>query len=258
MLGAIIGDIVGSRFERGNWKGKDFSLFTQDSCFTDDTVMTVAIADWLLNGRALAACLRDWGRRYPLAGYGGKFKSWLAGIQKGPYNSWGNGSAMRVSPVGWLAGSLEDALELAAQSAAVTHNHPEGIKGAQAIAGAIFLARTGADKADIRDWIMAEMKYQLHRHLEEIRPHYTFDVSCQGSVPEAIIAFMESDSLEDAVRNAVSIGGDTDTLACMAGSIAEAFYHRREPIDGNLLDAAYRRLPEDMKKMIKMFRDNIP
>jgi ADP-ribosylglycohydrolase len=253
MHGAIIGDIVGSRFERGHWKGKEFVLFTPDSHFTDDTVMTFAVADWLLYGRDLVSCMRAWGRQYPLAGYGGNFKIWLTGIKNGPYGSWGNGSAMRVSPVGWGASSLEECMQLAEASAIVTHDHPEGIKGAQAVAGAIFLARTGAGKADIKDWVQSEMQYDLDRNLEDIRPEYTFDVSCRGSVPEAIIAFLESSDLEDAIRNAVSLGGDTDTLACMAGSIAEAYYHRKEEMDEKLLDTTYRLLPESMKTILREF-----
>lgn len=253
MHGAIIGDIVGSRFERSNWKGKDFALFTKDSHFTDDTVMTLAVADWLLYGRDLVQSMRAWGRQYPLAGYGGNFKHWLAGIKTGPYGSWGNGSAMRVSPVGWVARNLEESMQLAETSAVVTHDHPEGIKGAQAVAGAIFLARTGAGKADIKDWVQSEIQYDLDRNLADIRPEYTFDVSCQGSVPEAIIAFLESSDLEDAIRNAISLGGDTDTLACMAGSIAEAYYHQKEDIDEKLLTATYRLLPESMKTILRDF-----
>ncbi len=253
MRGAIIGDIVGSRFERGNWKGKSFTLFTHDSRYTDDTVMTIAVADWLVNERDLVDALRYWGRKYPLAGYGGNFKLWLSGIKQGPYGSWGNGSAMRVSPVGWAARTLEECLDLAEKSAAVTHDHPEGIKGAQAIAGSVFLARTGGSKADIKDWVQTEIKYDLEWRLEDIRPEYTFDVSCQGSVPEAIIAFLESQDLEDAIRNAISIGGDTDTLACMAGSIAEAYYHRQEPVARQLLDEMYRRLPGAVKGIMKQF-----
>jgi ADP-ribosylglycohydrolase len=253
MQGAIIGDNVGSRFERENWKGKTFQLFTRDCHFTDDTVMTVAVAEWLTDGRDLAESMRTWGRKYPLAGYGGNFRLWLAGVKSGPYGSWGNGSAMRVSPVAWAASTLKECLQLAETSAAVTHNHPEGIKGAQAIAGAVFLARTGAGKADIKEWVRTEMQYDLDRRLDDIRPGYTFDVSCQGSVPEAIIAFLESTDLEDAIRNAISIGGDTDTLACMAGSIAEAYYHREAPVDQELLDEMNRRLPGAIKAKIKVF-----
>lgn len=246
---------MGSRFERGNWKGKSFELYTSKSHFTDDTVMTIAVADWLLHERDLEEAMRYWGRKYPLAGYGGNFKLWLAGIKQGPYGSWGNGSAMRVSPVGWLARGLEECLDLAGKSAAVTHDHPEGIKGAKAIAGAIYLARTGASKADIKDWIQAEFSYDLERRLDDIRPHYTFDVSCQGSVPESIIAFLEATGLEDAIRNAISIGGDTDTLACMAGSIAEAYYHRKEPIDSGLLDGMYRRLTRPIRQILEEFQE---
>lgn len=253
MKGAILGDIIGSRFERGNNKEYTFELFTKESHITDDTVMTVAVADWLLNGGNVANALRRWGQRYPTAGYGGTFRFWLAGLKKGPYNSWGNGSAMRVSPVGWKADSLEQCLTTAEVTAVVTHNHLEGIKGAQAVAGAIYLARTGADKAAIKAWVIDEFNYDLDRRLDDIRPNYTFDVSCQGSVPESIIAFLESVDLEDAIRKAISLGGDTDTMACIAGGIAEAFYHQQVPIDDHLLTEMEKRLPEKMSLIVREF-----
>ncbi|MCB0630667.1 MAG: ADP-ribosylglycohydrolase family protein [Saprospiraceae bacterium] len=253
MKGAIIGDIIGSRFERGNGKDYSFELFTPGSTFTDDTVMTVAVADWLMHGGDIAAVLRRWGVRYPTAGYGGTFRLWLAGVIKAPYNSWGNGSAMRVSPVGGWAETMEQCLALAEETAAVTHNHPEGIKGAQAVAGAIYMARDGASKAGIREWVTQAFGYDLERNLEDIRPGYTFDVSCQGSVPESIISFLEATDLEDAVRKAISLGGDTDTMACIAGGIAEAYYYRQQPMDNFMVEKMNERLPEEMKTIVEEF-----
>ncbi len=224
MLGAIAGDVIGSVYEHRNHKRKDFPLFTCQSHFTDDTVLTVAIADTLLNNGNYVDTLHRYFELFPRAGYGTNFTLWASLKRRRPYNSWGNGSAMRVSPIGYAAASLEDALEMAAASAAVTHNHREGIRGAQATAAAIFLARRGQSKEAIKDYVQASFGYNLERSLAEIRPVYSFDVSCQGSVPEAIIAFLESTDFEDAIRNAVSLGGDSDTLACIAGGIAQAFY----------------------------------
>jgi len=251
MLGAIAGDVIGSRFERDGFKSKEFPLFTKASIFTDDTAMTIAVADALLNNKAYEQALKSWGRRYPLAGYGGTFRQWLAGLVKGPYNSWGNGSAMRVSPVGWLCNTLEEVLTEAEASAAVTHNHPEGVKGAQAIAVCIFLARTGHEKEAIRDYCIETFGYNLRRKIDDIRIYYSFDVSCQGSVPEAIIAFLESDDFEDAIRNAISLGGDSDTIAAMAGSIAEAYYGN---VPQEIVDGVAQRLPEDMKNILAQFQ----
>lgn len=224
MVGAIAGDIIGSIYEANPIKTKDFPLF-QDQCyFTDDTVLTVAIADAILSNGSYVNSIRRIGSHYPAAGYGASFICWLYSENYSPYNSWGNGSAMRVSPVGF-AFSTDDTVLLQAQmSAEVTHNHPEGIKGAQATALAIFLARKGHSKSEIKRRIENQFGYNLNRSTEDIRPFYSFDVSCQGSVPEAIISFLDSDSYEDAVRNAVSLGGDSDTLACITGGIAEAFY----------------------------------
>lgn len=227
MKGAIIGDIVGSVYEWDNIKIKDFPFLSEQCFFTDDTVMTVAVAEGLLNGGTadnFVDAMKKFGRLFPKAGYGGYFKGWLRSDSQAPYNSWGNGSAMRVSPVGWWFNSLEEVEAGAETSAAVTHNHPEGIKGAQATAGAIFLARNGASKTDIKDYVIQRYGYDLHRTLDAIRPHYEFNESCQGSVPEALIAFLESDGFEDAIRNAISIGGDSDTIAAIAGGIAEAAY----------------------------------
>ncbi len=224
MLGAIAGDIIGSRFEGRPNKSKEFELFTEQSRFTDDTVLTCAVAWALMHGKPFADTLRIFGRQYPRAGYGGYFMRWLFQENFPDYTSWGNGSAMRVSPVGWLCQDMQSVLEQARASAMPTHGHPEGIKGAQAVAGAVFLARTGADKAAIRKFLENEIGYDMQRSLAEIRPSYTFDVSCAGSVPEALTCFLEAEDFEDAVRNAVSLGGDSDTQACMAGAVAEAYF----------------------------------
>ncbi len=224
MLGAISGDIIGSRFEWHNIKTKNFELFSPESRFTDDTVLTVALADSLLSGIPYVEKLKEYFRRYPDAGFGGRFHLWARSDSMEPYFSFGNGSAMRVSPVGWYFNDLSTVLSEARRSAAVTHNHPEGIKGAQATAAAIFLARSGENKADIRDFIRERFAYDFDWRLDDIRPHYIFDVTCQGSVPQALQAFFEATGFEDAIRNAVSIGGDSDTIACITGGIAEAFY----------------------------------
>lgn len=224
MIGAIAGDIIGSVYEAAPIKTTAFPLFGPGSRFTDDSVMSVAVAAAILDNRPYAETLRHYGRRYPDAGYGGNFHQWLFSSDPSPYHSFGNGSAMRVSPVGYACDRIETVLAEAARSARCTHNHPEGIKGAQSVALAVFLARRGLDKATIRDEIERRFGYDLRRRLAQIRPHYRFEVSCQGSVPEAIICFLESADWESAVRNAVSLGGDSDTQACIAGGIAEAFY----------------------------------
>lgn len=224
MIGAIAGDIIGSVYEYRQIKTKDFPLFDPRCEFTDDTVLTVAVADAILSGRPYIDSVREIGRRYPGAGYGGAFIQWLHSDNPRPYNSWGNGSAMRVSPVGFAFSSEEDVLRHATLTAEISHNHSEGIKGAQATALAVFLARTGTGKEQIRSRIAKDFGYDMDRTVDDIRPKYAFDVSCQGTVPEAIIAFLDSDSYEDAIRNAVSLGGDSDTLACITGGIAEAFY----------------------------------
>jgi ADP-ribosylglycohydrolase len=224
MIGAIAGDIIGSTYEIINTKETDFKLFRTGSRFTDDMVLTIAVADSILNQKKYSESLKQWARRYPLAGYGLRFSLWFLSPLEKPYNSWGNGSAMRVSPIGFAYETLEKVLEEAKKSAEVTHNHPEGVKGAQATAGAIFLARQGKNKDEIKEYIQSQFSYNLERTLDEIRPGYRFDVSCQGSVPEAIIAFLESASYEDAVRKAISLGGDSDTIACITGGIAQAYY----------------------------------
>ena len=241
MYGAILGDIIGSpyEFDRGD-KTKDFPLFSRESAFTDDSVMTVAVAQGLLDagtdapleaiGAAVTASMVRWDRKYPYAGYGARFRYWLRAKEPQPYNSCGNGSAMRVSAAGWLYDTLERTLAVSAATAAVSHNHPEGIKGAQATAAAIFLARTGSDKQAIRDYIEKTFGYDLGRTCDEIRPGYHHVETCQETVPQAVTAFLEGESFEDVIRTAVSLGGDCDTLTAIAGSMAEAFYGLPEPL----------------------------
>ncbi len=250
MLGAIAGDIIGSVYEAQPVKTTDFALFPTGARFTDDSVLTVATADALLGDGDYAAAYRRYGRRYPNAGYGGRFFRWLLTDGAGPYRSFGNGSAMRVSPVGFALASADEVLAEAARSAAVTHDHPEGIKGAQATALAVFLARQGADQANIRTEIAQRFGYDLSRPLAAIRPGYCFDVSCQGSVPEALIAFLESTDYESAVRNAVSLGGDADTMAAIAGGVAEARYGSLPPA---IAEAAHARLPAEFLLVLEKF-----
>ncbi|MFO0916232.1 MAG: ADP-ribosylglycohydrolase family protein [Pirellulales bacterium] len=224
MIGAIAGDVIGSVHEGAGTKTKNFPLFVNDCRFTDDSVLTIAVASRLLNGGDYVDTFHEFFDGYPRAGYGGSFIRWARDRNREPYNSWGNGSAMRVSPIGFAFDSIEEVMYQARASAEVTHNHPEGIRGAQATAVAILLARMGRDKVDIKRLIETEFGYQLDERLDDIRETYEFDVSCQGSVPQSIIAFLESEDYEDAVRNAISLGGDADTMACIAGGIAEAFY----------------------------------
>jgi len=224
MLGAIAGDVIGSVHEGAGTKTKEFPLFVPESTFTDDTVLTVAVAESLLRPRDYVDALHDYFHAYPNVGYGFTFLRWCIAKGREPYNSWGNGSAMRVSAVAYARDTLDDVLEEAKRSAEVTHNHEHGIRGAQATAAAIFLARTGSSKDHIRRFTEETFDYFLDETLADLRPTYSFDVSCQGSVPQSIIAFLESNSYEDAVRNAISLGGDADTMACIAGGIAEAFY----------------------------------
>jgi ADP-ribosylglycohydrolase len=224
MIGAIAGDMIGSHYEFHSIKTTDFSLFSPKSRFTDDTVLTVALADSILTGADSIDNLKKFYALYPSAGYGGAFSVWARSSTRVPYNSFGNGSAMRISPVGFAYDSLEKTLDQAVKFTIITHNHPEGIKGACAVAAAIYLARTGSSKEQIRSFIEDNYSYNLHRSIEEIRPAYSFEVICQRSVPEAIIAFLDSTNFESAVRLAVSLGGDSDTQACIAGGIAQAFY----------------------------------
>lgn len=224
MLGAITGDIVGSIYESAQIKTESFEFFNEYCSFTDDTVMTVAIAEALLHNLSYSLNMQNWGRKYPNAGYGISFYHWLFNKEPKPYNSWGNGAAMKVSPIGFAFNSIDDVKREAERSAIVSHNHPEGIKGAQAVAAAVYYARFYKDKEKIRELIADDFGYDLRRKVEEIREDYHFSISCQESVPEAIIAFLDSVSFEDAIRKAVSLGGDSDTQACIAGGIAEAFY----------------------------------
>lgn len=224
MLGAIIGDIIGSRFERFNYKGKDFELFHESCRMTDDSVLTLAVADAFMNKKDYAQTIKEYGRENPLAGYGGSFVAWLDSADSKPYNSWGNGSAMRISALPWLIDDSAELMEEAKKSAEVTHNHPEGIKGAQAVAMAIWMAIRVESKEEIKAYIETTFGYDLNRTVKSLVETYEFDVSCQGSVPEAIICFLESTSFEDCIRTAISIGGDSDTIASMSAAIAEAFY----------------------------------
>ncbi len=259
MYGALLGDMIGSpyEFDRGN-KTKDFPLFIAGSEFTDDSVMTIAVAKALMDtiGQddisikyAVIRSMQKWGRRYPHAGYGARFIHWLHDKDPEPYNSWGNGSAMRVSGAGWLYDTLEETRRVARLTAEVTHNHPEGIKGAEATASAIFLARTGHSKEDIKACIVNDFGYDLSRTCDQIRPAYRHVESCQETVPEAITAFLEEDSFEDVIRTAVSLGGDCDTLTCIAGSIAEAFYG----VPGELKSECRKRLNPDMLTVLDRF-----
>ena len=250
MIGAIAGDIIGSVYEAHPIKSTSFPLFSPHSRFTDDTVLTVAVAFSILKDIDYASSIKKFGLKYPHAGYGGSFYRWLHSAENKPYHSWGNGSAMRVSPVGFAFNSIEDVLSEAKKSAEVTHNHPEGIKGAQATALAIFLARKGKSKFEISKEIIERFAYDLNRTIDEIRPDYHFDVSCQGSVPEAMIAFFESTDYEDAVRKGISLGGDSDTIACIAGGIAQAFY---QTIPDEIISQARRLLPEDLLTIIDEF-----
>jgi ADP-ribosylglycohydrolase len=224
MIGAIAGDIIGSVYEWNNIKTKDFPLFSERCFFTDDTVLTVALADSILTGEPYLLNLKKYYFLYPGSGFGSSFGAWARSDTTEPYNSWGNGATMRISPAGYAFDSLETVLKKAQEFTQITHNHPEGIKGAQATASAIFLARTGKTREEIKHYIENTFHYDLNRDLDEIRRFYTFDESCQGTVPEALSAFLYSTDFEDAIRNAVSLGGDTDTLCCITGGIAEAFY----------------------------------
>jgi ADP-ribosylglycohydrolase len=249
-LGAIAGDVIGSVHEHAGTKTTDFPLFTPASRFTDDSVLTAAVAEVLASGGDYADSLQRWARAYPRAGYGGAFRRWMWSEAAAPYGSFGNGSGMRASPVGWARTSLEEVLDEARRSAEVTHDHPEGIKGAQAVAAAVFLARTGSSKDEVRAAITTRFGYDLSRRLDDIRPQYTFDVTCQGSVPEALIAFLESSGWEDAVRKAVSLGGDADTLACMTGAVAEAFYGGVPP---EIATEVVARLDDRIRAVIALF-----
>lgn len=251
MIGAIAGDIIGSVYEHYPIKTKDFPLFHPRCRFTDDSVLTIAVAKAILDDGDYLRAVWEIGRKYPHAGYGASFIHWLHSREPKPYNSWGNGSAMRVSPIGFAFDSVEAVLTEAARSAEISHDHPEGIKGAQATALAVFLARTFRNKDRIRVEVKTRFGYDLDRSVDGIRLNYSFDVSCQGTVPEAIIAFLDSESYEDAVRNAVSLGGDSDTLACITGGIAEAFYG---PVPAGVFKKVRAGLTPDLWEVVEAFR----
>ncbi len=254
MMGAITGDIVGSTFEFNATKSPEFSLLPAGSRFTDDSVLTVATAFSLLADGDYAANYKLFARLYPLAGYGERFRMWMGGDSTEPYGSWGNGSAMRVSPVGWFLDDEKAVLQEAERSASVTHNHPEGIKGAQAIALGVFLLRHGADKATLKSEISSRFGYNLDRKVADIRPDYTFQVSCQKSVPESIICFLESADWEEAVRLAVSLGGDADTQACIAGALAEAAFG---PPPAHVIEFSRNILTEHLLQVIDEFLEHL-
>jgi len=250
LLGALAGDMIGSVYEFNPVKHTHFQLFTPSSRITDDSVLTLAVADAILSGKGYQECIHQYAHTYPNSGYGGMFRRWMASDDPQPYNSFGNGSAMRVSPVGWAFDSVENVLFEAKASAAVTHNHPEGIKGAQAVALAIYRARTGASKDDIRCEIIARFGYNLSSTLDEIRPTYQFDETCQQTIPPAITAFLESVDFEDAIRKSISLGGDADTLAAIAGSIAEAYYGN---VPEEIATQVRERVPGELWKVVDKF-----
>lgn len=250
MLGAVAGDIIGSIYESRPIKSKDFELFSRDCRFTDDSVLTVATAWAIMEKQDYGKAYKQFARTYPNAGYGGSFIQWVFSDSYAPYGSWGNGAAMRVSPVGWAFKSESEVLEQAEKSSSVTHNHPEGIKGAQAAALAVFLARKGSDKQDIKQKISDTFDYDLNQTVKQIRKVYRFDPSCQGTVPQAIVSFLESENYEDAVRNAISLGGDSDTLACITGAVAEAYY---KDIPEKIITETRNKLPEELLDIVNNF-----
>ena len=272
MLGSIFGDMAGSVYEFNNIKTTQFDVLGKGTSFTDDTVLVVAVADWLLQGvltkERLIERLRYWVDRYPhpMGGYGLRFQQWVRSEYPLPYYSWGNGSAMRVAPVGWAFDTLAETETIAALTAEVTHNHPEGIKGAQATAGAIFMARTGATKAAIKAYVEERFGYDLSLTCDEIRPTYAFDESCQGTVPQALVAFLESVDFESAIRLAVSLGGDSDTLACITGGVAEGFYGMKQGLpevsgvggtEMRFGEEVLRRLPRDLREVVEAFYEQV-
>jgi ADP-ribosylglycohydrolase len=251
MLGAIVGDVIGSVHEWAGTKTKDFPLFTGQSTFTDDSVLTVAVAEWILTGQQLVDLLHTYTAAYPERDYGGMFHRWASARVREPYNSFGNGAAMRVSPVGFAFETIDEVLAWSKRSAEVTHNHPEGIRGAQATAAAIYYARRVRDKDQIRHTIESRFAYDLSTPLEQIRPVYGFDETCQGTVPQALAAFFESASYEDAIRNAISLGGDADTLACITGGVAEAYYGGTPH---NLAAPVMKMLDKRLAAVVEQFR----
>jgi ADP-ribosylglycohydrolase len=252
MIGAIAGDIIGSVYEWNNIKTKEFQLFSPECFFTDDTVLTVALADSILTGTPYTDNLKSYYSQYPGRGYGGSFRRWAQGTSSEPYNSWGNGAAMRISPAGFAYHGLDSVLAKAKEFTEITHNHAEGIKGGQATAAAIYLARTGSSKDDIKDFAEKRFGYDLSMHVDEIRPTYRFNESSQGTVPQAIRAFLDSTHFEDAIRTAISLGGDSDTLACITGGIAQAFYRC---VPQNILDGVYHILDDHLLEVIQRFME---
>ena len=257
LMGAILGDIAGSIYEFDSHKSTDINLQDKRMDYTDDTIMTIAVADWILNDKrhtmnGLVEGMQQWGRRYPhpMGAYGNMFSQWLRSDNPMPYNSWGNGSAMRVSAVGFAFDTLEETMNVAKKCAEVTHNHPEGIKGAQATAAAIFMARTGSPKEVIRRYITDTFGYNLDRNCDDIRPTYGFDGSCQGTVPESIIAFLDSKDYEDALRLCISLGGDADTMGAITGAIAGAYYNK---MPYALYEFGMEKLPKDIQNVVGLF-----
>lgn len=257
LMGAILGDIAGSIYEFDPHKATDINLQDKRMDYTDDTIMTIAVADWILNDKrhtmnGLVERMQQWGRRYPhpMGAYGNMFSQWLRSDNPMPYNSWGNGSAMRVSAVGFAFDTLEETMNVAKKCAEVTHNHPEGIKGAQATAAAIFMARTGSPKEVIRRYITDTFGYNLDRSCDDIRPTYWFDGSCQGTVPESIIAFLDSKDYEDALRLCISLGGDADTMGAITGAIAGAYYNK---MPYALYEFGMEKLPKDIQNVVGLF-----
>jgi ADP-ribosylglycohydrolase len=253
MIGSIIGDYVGSVYEFNNTRDYNFPLINPESEITDDSIMTIAVADAILQSRTYGERLHYWGNKYPnpKGYYGASFGAWLRSDNPRPYNSWGNGSAMRVSPVGWAFDTLDETLLEAQKSAECTHNHLEGIKGAMAVASAIFLVRNGQSKEFLKQYIEKEFNYDLSRKLSDIRPTYRFYESCMQTVPEAITCYLESAGFEDAIRLAVSLGGDSDTLACITGAIAEADHACGIP--AQVMEAAFSTVPEELQAIVKQF-----
>jgi len=252
IIGAIAGDIIGSVYEYNNIKTVDFNLFCDGSSFTDDSVLTLATMDVILGKKSYTENYQLFGRNYPNRDYGGSFHSWIYSEDPEPYNSWGNGSAMRVSPVGWYGNSIKKVMSEARKSAEVTHNHPEGIKGAQATAVAVYMARIGKTKDEIKKYITDTFKYDLEQKIDDIRSYDRHDVSCQSTVPVAIIAFLESTDFENAIRLAISIGGDSDTIACITGGIAEAYYKK---IPEHIVENVLSILPEKLIWIIEDFSE---
>lgn len=255
IIGAIAGDIIGSSHEFHPIKTKEFSLFNKRSRFTDDTIMTLAVAKWLINDKnskeELVKQLQKWGNKYPNGGYGRMFNNWLHTKNPEPYGSWGNGSAMRVSPVAWVGDTLEEVQKLAKASSVVTHDHPEGVKGALATADAIYLARIGSSKEEIKDHVEVRYGYNLDRTVDEIRPYYSFDVSCQGCIGESIVCFLDAEDYEDTIRNCISLGGDADTMAAIAGGIASAYWE----VPRDIHYKAINRLDYELLNVLIEFED---